>query len=144
MTTQEENHAQEVGARLRQLREKLGKNQSDFAKVLGIAQNAYSPIESGKRLPTSQQTQVIIETFKVTYEWLMGNSVKKDIIVLEDNKTDYLPNSNDCKELQVKVEMQEKMIAAQKEEIEYLREQAKMLVQHSVQLGKLIENQQGK
>jgi transcriptional regulator with XRE-family HTH domain len=55
MTTDEEIQAQEVGARLRQLREKLGKSQSDFAKILGINQQGYSPIESGKRLPTSSQ-----------------------------------------------------------------------------------------
>jgi transcriptional regulator with XRE-family HTH domain len=48
MNTQEENQAREVGDRLRQLRENKGKNQSDFAKVLGINQQAYSQIESGK------------------------------------------------------------------------------------------------
>lgn len=144
MNTQEENQAREVGDRLRQLREKKGKNQSDFAKVLGINQQAYSQIESGKRFPTTQQTQVIIETFEVTYEWLMGNTTKSGISTVEDSKGEYLPQRNECAELRVRVEMQEGIIEAQKEEIAHLRKQADMFQQNFALLGKIVDNQQGK
>lgn len=144
MTKQEEIQAQEVGARLRQLREEKGKNQSDFAKVLGINQNAYSPIESGKRLPTRSQVQIIIETFGVTYEWLMGKSGQNDNITLKDNQSDYLPSRNECAALRVKCEMQQDIIEAQKDEIAYLRRQAEMFQQTNLLLGKIIDNQQSK
>lgn len=144
MNTQEENQAREVGDRLRQLREKKGKNQSDFAKVLGINQQAYSQIESGKRLPTTQQTQVIIETFEVTYEWLMGNTNKIGISTVEDSKGEYLPQRNECAELRVKCDMQAGIIEAQKEEIAHLRKQADMFQQNFALLGKIVDNQQGK
>lgn len=144
MKTQEEKQAQEVGDRLRQLRENKGKNQSDFAKVLGINQQAYSQIESGKRLPTTQQTQVIIETFEVTYEWLMGTTTKIGIELLQDSKSEYLPSRNECAELRVRLEMQSGIIEAQKEEIAHLRKQADMFQQNFALLGKIVDNQQGK
>lgn len=140
MNTQEEKQAQEVGERLRQLRENKGKNQSDFAKVLGINQQAYSQIESGKRLPTTQQTQVIIETFEVTYEWLMGNTTKIGISVVEDSKGGYLPNRNDCAELRVKVQMQEKIIENLEKQVEYLRKNNDMLLQTQLILAQNANN----
>lgn len=134
MTTQEENQAIEVGTKLRQLREQKGKNQSDFSKVLGINQNAYSYIESGKRLPTSSQIAIILETFDVTYEWLMGKGNVNDNIILNDNDNEYLSSRSDCSELRVKCELYEKTIEKQEKEIEYLRKQADFLLNQQASL----------
>lgn len=41
---------EEVGARLRGLREALGQSAKDFATSLGVAQNTWSQWETGKRM----------------------------------------------------------------------------------------------
>lgn len=144
MTTQEENQAQQVGAKLRQIREKNGKNQSDFAKVLGINQNAYSGIESGKRLPTSSQIQIILQNFDVTYDWLMGSINTNDAITLNDSNQDYLQNGGDCNTIKALYEMLKKDCEGKDEQIAYLKKcldaKSKEL-EYSLQSLKISENQ---
>ncbi len=56
--------------RLRALRKKLGLNQTEFAKHLGITQTAYSMIENGYRPLAEKYIKVICSTFNVNQHWL--------------------------------------------------------------------------
>lgn len=130
MTTDEQKKAQEVGARIRQLREHLNKSQGAFAKLLGITQGRLSQIESGESMPTSEQVEFITQNFSTTYEWLIkgvGN-------LLAESNSNYLPNRNDCDALRVRCELQEKLIEKQDKEIEYLRKQAEFLLNQQASL----------
>lgn len=56
--------------RLKQLREVLGLNQTNFAKHLCITQTAYSMIENGNRSLADKYIKVICSDFGVSERWL--------------------------------------------------------------------------
>lgn len=60
----------EIGARLRAAREALGLTQAEFYRRAGIAQNAYSQYESGKRLLTLNQAIKLRDAFGLSLDWL--------------------------------------------------------------------------
>lgn len=64
----EENSS--VSTRIALLRKKLNLTQSQFAKKIGIAQNSYSLIETGKNALTEQNIKLICLTFAVNENWL--------------------------------------------------------------------------
>ena len=64
----EENSS--VSTRIALLRKKLNLTQSQFAKKIGIAQNSYSLIETGKNILTQSNMNLVCLTFDVSREWL--------------------------------------------------------------------------
>ena len=55
--------------RLKEIRNALGLNQTDFASQLGITQTAYSMIETGRRPLADKYVKVICSLFDVNEEW---------------------------------------------------------------------------
>lgn len=60
--------------RLRQLREKAGLLQSEFAERLGVARSSISLYETGDRVPDIRFMDKVIEEFECSYDYLMGKS----------------------------------------------------------------------
>lgn len=60
--------------RLRQLREKAGLLQSEFAERLGVARSSISLYETGDRVPDIRFLDKVIEEFECSYDYLMGRA----------------------------------------------------------------------
>lgn len=60
-----------MGRRLRWVREALGLNQTDAAKMVGLTQTAWSTYELGKRWPDQFEQPRLIAKLKITREYLM-------------------------------------------------------------------------
>jgi transcriptional regulator with XRE-family HTH domain len=56
--------------RIKELREKLGFNKTEFGKKILIKQSSLSNIESGKFNPSEQTIALICDRFNVNEEWL--------------------------------------------------------------------------
>lgn len=61
-------------ARLRQVREKAGLSQSEFAERVGVSRGAISTYELGDRVPDIRFMDKVIEEFGCSYDYLMGRS----------------------------------------------------------------------
>lgn len=61
-------------ARLRQVREKAGLSQSEFAERVGVSRGAISTYELGDRVPDIRFLDKVIEEFECSYDYLMGRS----------------------------------------------------------------------
>jgi transcriptional regulator with XRE-family HTH domain len=59
-----------MNKRLKELRKFLKLNQEEFSKEIGIAQNSYSLIETGKINLTERNIKIICLVFGVNEEWL--------------------------------------------------------------------------
>jgi transcriptional regulator with XRE-family HTH domain len=63
-----------MNKRLKEVRKALGLNQEDFSKQIGIAQNSYSLIETGKINLTERNIKVICLIHNVSEEWLRNGT----------------------------------------------------------------------
>lgn len=61
-------------ARLRQVREKAGLSQSEFAERVGVSRGAISTYELGDRVPDIRFMDKVIEEFGCSYDYLMGRA----------------------------------------------------------------------
>jgi transcriptional regulator with XRE-family HTH domain len=59
-----------INARIKELREKLGLNQTEFANKIGVTSQFISTIEGGKAKFTRDKIQLVCLTFGVQEEWL--------------------------------------------------------------------------
>lgn len=60
--------------RLRQVREKAGLSQSEFAEQVGVSRGAISTYELGDRVPDIRFLDTVIEKFGCSYDYLMGKA----------------------------------------------------------------------
>lgn len=60
--------------RIKQLRNSIKLNQSDFAKRIKISRSALCKIESGENNPSEQTLDIIVREFKVNEEWLRSGT----------------------------------------------------------------------
>lgn len=58
--------------RIRELRENIGKNQTEIAKILGTSQSYYSEYELGKRELPIKHLIKLCEYYKVSADWILG------------------------------------------------------------------------
>jgi transcriptional regulator with XRE-family HTH domain len=56
--------------RLKLIRKKLGLNQTEFARLIGLRQTALSMIEVGTTALTNKNIKLICATFNVNEQWL--------------------------------------------------------------------------
>lgn len=63
-----------VGERIKELREKRGWSQREFAKRLGISYSVVNRIELGKRPVDDRELAKIADLFDVTTDYLLGRS----------------------------------------------------------------------
>lgn len=71
---------------LRMLRNGLGYTQSEMAKILGIKQNAYSSIETGKVSLTDRNKKILIEQLHINPDWLDDVEGSKVYIEIKKNE----------------------------------------------------------
>ena len=67
-----------ISDRIKQLRKKKGVSQSQLAKAIGVKNNTVSTWERGTRKPDFDALQLLSNYFEVSFEYLLGNSDKKD------------------------------------------------------------------
>ena len=65
----------EVGKRLQNFREVRGLTKAVLAQRLGISEDALEEVEAGKRQLTSENIDVLRETFSLDPAWLLGGQV---------------------------------------------------------------------
>lgn len=71
--------------RLKQLRKHLGFNQTDFASKIGISQQAYARLESGKTKLTERQIKPICLAYNVSEIWLKTGTGKMFVELNNEN-----------------------------------------------------------
>lgn len=77
----------EMSKRLLLARKKLGENQSDFAKGLGMKQGSYSDFERGRRDTFSESTLMLLEiNFGINREWLLNGVGEMFLTTANKNK----------------------------------------------------------
>lgn len=108
-----------VGTRIVEIRGKLGKNQTQFAKFLGITQGRLSQIENGSDMPTSDLVKIIVENCGVSYDWLMSGISEANKNTLTDSQEGY--NLPDCNTVKAINELLKKQLEGKDTEIEYLK-----------------------
>lgn len=64
----------DLGKKLRELREKSGKTQKDMADLLCINRVSYTQYENNKRTPPPDTLKRIAEIFNVSVDYLLGTS----------------------------------------------------------------------
>lgn len=72
---------------IKQLREKLGKNQEQFAADLGIARPTISNWEKGKVLPTTEQLFKLVTTYSISIDELVGLNLSAEIWAIPDTSS---------------------------------------------------------
>ena len=83
-----------IGLRIRELRNKKGLSQIEFANKIGVKQSPLSQMESGKILPSIETLSNIIRIFNISYSWLIDgveNETKSEENVIQkkyDNNYD--------------------------------------------------------
>lgn len=70
---------QMLSANIRLLRRKMGLNQTDFAKLIGIKQNSMSKLERGHYAPTLHNIYRIARRLKVSPDNLFGRKVSNPL-----------------------------------------------------------------
>lgn len=70
---------------LKNIRKKLGLNQSQIAKILNTTQHTISNYEKGKTQPSIEDIIKLSEYFKISSDELLGISKIKDINLTEKN-----------------------------------------------------------
>lgn len=58
--------------RIRALRENIGKNQTEIAKILGTSQSYYSEYELGKRELPIKHLIALCQYYQVSADWILG------------------------------------------------------------------------
>ncbi len=67
-----------IGGRIKQLRQKLGKNQHEFARQVGMSQPSLSQIENGSIQPSLDTVSRIKQLFGTTFEYLFEGILPLD------------------------------------------------------------------
>lgn len=65
-----------MNERIRELREKLGKSQEEFANELELSRNYISLVENGQRNLSQQSLKVLCSLYSVNEEWLRNGTGK--------------------------------------------------------------------
>lgn len=69
---------------IKRLREKLGKNQEQFAADLGVARPTISNWEKGKVLPTTEQLFKLVSTYSISIDELVGLNLSSETWAVPD------------------------------------------------------------
>ena len=69
------------------LREKMGKNQEQFAADLGVARPTISNWEKGKVLPTTEQIFKLVSTYSISIDNLVGLNLSSEIWAVPDTSS---------------------------------------------------------
>ena len=73
-----------ISNRLKELRKELNRNQTDIAKLIGVAPTTYASWEQGKREPDINTINNLAKLFDVSTDYLLGNTDKRHYYDLTD------------------------------------------------------------
>lgn len=76
-----------LSKRLKELREKSGYKQDFVADKLGIKSNTLSGYENGNRSPHPEMLVELSRFYKVTTDYLLGQSEHPKLTTIEDNES---------------------------------------------------------
>lgn len=62
----------QIGLRLRELRERTGLSQKQFAENINMKQTTYNGYETGKHVPKSEILVLLAERYGVSVDYLLG------------------------------------------------------------------------
>jgi transcriptional regulator with XRE-family HTH domain len=122
------------GSKIKRIREMLGKTQEEVAEKLNLTAQAYSRMERGETSVSMERLAQIAAAFEMKVEDIYRFDEKKVIITGNNN------NHGEAKENAFQlhltindsdkaIEILEKTIAAQQEEIKHLRKQVEKLTE---------------
>jgi len=77
--TQIKTNKQQIGNRLKELRDSLNLSQLKFADKCGISQTTYSHYETGLNLITTLNAYAICKTYNISMDYLVGRTNNKKI-----------------------------------------------------------------
>ena len=82
----------DIGALLKELREKKGMTQEQLAKKLGVSKGSVSGYEHNISMPPTQIVKRIALIFNVTVDFLLGMENRRIIILddLTENQADFI------------------------------------------------------
>lgn len=69
----------EIGARLREARERAGLSQAQASKLIGLYDRAMSDIENGRRKVNARELIAFSEVYAVGYDWILGQWTDCDL-----------------------------------------------------------------
>ncbi len=94
-----------VGLRVKQIRQKKGLTQDDFAMAIGYSKRQVYCAESGKVKPSNDFIRKVSSCFNVSYDWLMTGVGDKKIkeVEIDDKLIEWLKKNPDVvKELRIR------------------------------------------
>jgi transcriptional regulator with XRE-family HTH domain len=121
------------GSKIKRIREMLGKTQEEVAEKLNLTAQAYSRMERGETSVSMKRLEEIAEVFEMKVEDIYRFDEKKVVISNNTNHGEAKENSVQfhltINESDKAIEILEKTIAAQQEEIKHLRKQVEKLTE---------------
>lgn len=96
----EKELTQNIAERIKQIREKLGYSQREFAKLLGIESGSYVGYEYGRRRPPFILLDAISKQFNVNLNWLISGEGpmflnEQNVIQIQEDELIQLPYHKD-------------------------------------------------
>jgi transcriptional regulator with XRE-family HTH domain len=98
-----------LAARFKEVREKSGLKQKEFATSIGISHSVISDIERGAREPSRQVLSALAELYRVDLNWLLIGTEKKNVSQNNSYQVDkLLEEINELKKTIVELENENK------------------------------------
>lgn len=89
----------EIGAKLRQLRKRLGKTQAEMVSHFNVGRANYSRIEKGEVFPNVAILYTLKKEFSVSLDWLIGGEGEMLTLTEEEARKKRLHWSDSSKEI---------------------------------------------
>ena len=77
MATDGEKKVENLGKRLKELRDEQGLTQEEVANAIGVEAGAYSNYERGTRTPDVQKLTALADFYRVTIDYLCGRTTHR-------------------------------------------------------------------
>jgi len=87
----------DIGARIREARNKLKMSQADVAEKAGVALSHYTNIENGKVMMKMDTFVRILEILQVSADWVLRANIPESSVIFDE---EYLELLDDCSVLE--------------------------------------------
>ncbi len=85
-------YAKEIGKRIAEIRNRVGQNQNDFAKQVGVSTASLSLYERGAKAPNTDFLHLLNDKFNANLQWLItGKEGSDNKAIASDNSYTLLP-----------------------------------------------------
>ncbi len=76
-----------IGQKIRELRKENNLTQAEFARLMGMTNTGVALWESNQRVPDITKLKKIAKLFKVSVDWLLNDSMQKQILITKEDNT---------------------------------------------------------